>query len=293
MPRIFVGAAGENHAFVEKLVITLHEALGGSSGKFPNVDVEPWYSHKNFPPNIGTLQAILDIANDYDFGVFVMEPDDQVIRGIDKTLNPPALKTRDNVVFEFGLFLGQMGPKRAFGVSARPKEMTVATDLLGITFPRLDGAWDAEGTWKSMLQVIIELIREGGIRPFQLISGWRFQSNISRFQATLNLEQVKRHWKRLEGNYLVLCYRRKSGDDIDNDTKIVIGTPVKLGLRNPGPEINVIGTLTPPVKKGEIVEGFLLLMPSNVDISSCGTIDQLKNKGCWTLDEYLGTTAEE
>ncbi len=43
---------------------------------------------------------------------------------------------RDNVIFEFGLFLGRLGPSRAFVI--QEKEVKLPTDLLGITVPQFE-----------------------------------------------------------------------------------------------------------------------------------------------------------
>ena len=72
---------------------------------------------------------LLDGLDDFDFGVFVFNPDDLVrIRGAER------LKTRDNVVFELGLFVGRLGKERCFIViPSENEDLELPTDLLGIT----------------------------------------------------------------------------------------------------------------------------------------------------------------
>lgn len=50
---------------------------------------------------------------------------------------------RDNVLFEYGLFLGRVGLDRAFVIAQQ--EAKIPTDLLGITNTRYEVKFDAEG----------------------------------------------------------------------------------------------------------------------------------------------------
>ena len=71
-------------------------------------DVDIW-DENVFALNRSNLENLLNRASYYDFGIAVITPDDEaVIR--DRAATVP----RDNVVFEFGLFLGRLGPNRAF-----------------------------------------------------------------------------------------------------------------------------------------------------------------------------------
>jgi hypothetical protein len=76
-------------------------------------------------PNIENLIKNL---RDSDFGVFVFAPDDvATIKG--DLLNV----TRDNVVYEAGLFAGYLSPERCFIVIPRTVVVHIPTDLLGMT----------------------------------------------------------------------------------------------------------------------------------------------------------------
>jgi hypothetical protein len=63
-----------------------------------------------------------------DYAIFVFDGDDVTrTRGVD------AQTVRDNVLFEFGLFIGRIGKGRTFWISARPESHRTPADLVGIT----------------------------------------------------------------------------------------------------------------------------------------------------------------
>ena len=75
-----------------------------------------------------TIEALIEVLDNSDFGIFVFSPDDVVkIRGVESQV------VRDNVLFELGLFIGRLGRKRAFIVIPEGVDFKLPTDLLGIT----------------------------------------------------------------------------------------------------------------------------------------------------------------
>lgn len=84
-----------------------------------------------FKFNESFLYTLLKEASLFDFGILVATKDDSsTIR--DKSFATP----RDNVIFEFGLFLGRLGPSRAFII--QESDAKLPTDLLGITVPQFE-----------------------------------------------------------------------------------------------------------------------------------------------------------
>lgn len=71
-------------------------------------DVDIW-NENIFALNRSNLDNLLNRASYYDFGIAVFTPDDEALIRKRK-----AKVTRDNVIFEFGLFLGRLGPNRTF-----------------------------------------------------------------------------------------------------------------------------------------------------------------------------------
>jgi len=116
-PRVFVGSSAEGLPVAEALQVGLEY----------DAEVTVW-SQSVFGLSGGTLETLVNKARDFDFAVLVLTPDDMVTsRGEQK----PA--ARDNVLFELGLFMGAFGRHRTFIVHPRVTEMSLPSDLAGIT----------------------------------------------------------------------------------------------------------------------------------------------------------------
>lgn len=114
-PSVFVASSTRGRPYA--LAVQRHLA--------PDADVDVWSDEDIFRPNRAYLDTLLDSAGFYDYGVAVMTPDDPIeVRG------ESGMAARDNVIFEYGLFLGRLGPHRAFML----KEASVRTfsDFHGI-----------------------------------------------------------------------------------------------------------------------------------------------------------------
>jgi hypothetical protein len=88
-----------------------------------------------FQPGQWTLQVILDHASRSDFGVFVLAPDDAaVIKGTRQST------VRDNVLFESGVFMGKLGPRRTFLLwpAEVAEGLRLPSDLEGLTLVTYD-----------------------------------------------------------------------------------------------------------------------------------------------------------
>jgi hypothetical protein len=80
-----------------------------------------------FGPGSGTLESLMRVLEQFDFAAMILSPDDtSEIRG--QTYASP----RDNVLFELGLFMGRLGPKRVFVVHEADVNLKLPSDLAGI-----------------------------------------------------------------------------------------------------------------------------------------------------------------
>ncbi len=103
---------------------------------------KPWVGDV-FTLSNGTVESLMLVAQESDYGIFVFTPDDTAkIRGREQTA------PRDNVVYELGLFSGVLGPSRCFFLVPIGVDIRLPTDLHGIT----PGEYDAsrpDKDWKS------------------------------------------------------------------------------------------------------------------------------------------------
>lgn len=88
-------------------------------------DVEVW-DQGVFEPSNYTLDDLLDKADEVDFAVLVASPDD-----ITRSRGVEGPSVRDNIILEFGLFVGKLGRERTYLLATGDAKLP--TDLLGLT----------------------------------------------------------------------------------------------------------------------------------------------------------------
>jgi hypothetical protein len=117
-PRIFIGSSGEGLDVAKYVKNYLGE----------DFDCFLW-TDDIFKYNESVLETLLKEASLFDFGLLVATKDD-FLQSRENKFDTP----RDNVVFEYGLFLGRMGASRAFVIQEEGTKLP--SDLFGITTPR-------------------------------------------------------------------------------------------------------------------------------------------------------------
>lgn len=116
-PRIFIGSSKEGL----RIATRVRKRLSGFA------DCKLW-NDRVFQFNKGYFETLVDLLNYYDYGIMVATADDFVTsRGITQQ------EARDNVLFEFGLFLGRLGRERVFLFLER--DIKIPSDLLGVSLP--------------------------------------------------------------------------------------------------------------------------------------------------------------
>ncbi|MEQ8413708.1 MAG: nucleotide-binding protein [Imperialibacter sp.] len=130
---VFIGGSLEALSIATKLTNAI-EALG-------NVQCTVW-NDGVFEFNKSFLDSLSKAAYSFDFGVLVATKDDIAL--IKKSVKDIP---RDNVIFEYGLFLGTMGNSRTFLL--QEKDVNLPTDLLGYTTPRFSKDFD-DAHWNTL-----------------------------------------------------------------------------------------------------------------------------------------------
>ncbi|KFF11058.1 hypothetical protein IW15_18035 [Chryseobacterium soli] len=168
--RIFIGSSKEGL-----------EVANYTKKKLCEAGFEPYVWTDNiFENNKNTLETLLNEASLFDFGIMIATKDDFT------TSRDDIFETvRDNVVFEFGLFLGRLGTNRAFAL--QEKGAKLPSDLLGITIPRFEKIEPFESNYDLNKEInnIIKLIRskitlgELGLLPSTVLAIGYFENFVS------------------------------------------------------------------------------------------------------------------
>lgn len=123
---IFIGSSSEATDFMEEIAVKLEE-----------LDTQPLLWNETgkgiFIPGTNTIDALLAITKRVGAAIFIFNADDKTWN--DKSALETLDTVRDNVLFEYGLFMGALGKEKVcFICKNQPK---VASDLKGITY--IDG----------------------------------------------------------------------------------------------------------------------------------------------------------
>lgn len=122
-PAAFIGSSSEGLEIARKLQELLRDDL----------DSVVWDQGTTFGLGDATLESLEQAVLQYDFGLFVFTPDDELhTRGQVKNV------ARDNVIFELGLFAGKLTRHRALVVHPRGEAIALPSDLKGITTATYD-----------------------------------------------------------------------------------------------------------------------------------------------------------
>ncbi len=118
-PYIFIGSSMKHRIVAEKI----RDGL-----KTIDADIQVWSDPGAFAASDTFIETLTAAAKRADFAILVFGKDDVVIRDGKKSYT-----TRDNVVFEAGLFIGAISRKRTFLVRPKNARIRILTDLAGVT----------------------------------------------------------------------------------------------------------------------------------------------------------------
>jgi hypothetical protein len=139
-PRIFIGSSLNARKYAE----AIHDGL------VDDAECTTW-TEGAFGLSESTVTELMKNLRDSDFGVFVFAPDDTA------TINGSLFSvTRDNVVYESGLFGGYLTPARCFIVVPTTTKIRIPTDLLGMTV----GHYEDDRTDKKAIPAVSSFCRQ-------------------------------------------------------------------------------------------------------------------------------------
>jgi hypothetical protein len=198
-------------------------------------------------------------------------------------------------LFELGLFLGKLGPKRVFAVlqegENKRKKVKIPSDLLGINLPRFTGGKShtliaSVNTAAINIRPIIETESRRHGR-MTLVSSWGYEAKTMTFFMGLSAKKLAQNRKELNDRALVVVARKENNAiDLEHDRKIAISKPRKLSrFSNGDVTLSVDGSnVLKDVKKGDVVWGYLLLIPGDYTIGRARNIAEMLSEGAELLE---------
>lgn len=146
-PRIFIGSSIEGLAVAQRVKAFFESEY----------DCYIW-NDGIFQFNEGFLETLLKSASLFDFGFMIFAADD-----ISKIRNQEYETARDNVLFEYGLFLGRVGIDRAYII--KEDKVKIPSDILGVSLLTysthlVDGARVPNGDFETQLSNLKKKIDE-------------------------------------------------------------------------------------------------------------------------------------
>jgi hypothetical protein len=158
-PKLFVGSSQKNLSIAQILADSLEEVT----------DVTIW-NEGVFGLNQGFLDTLLSKLREFDFAAFVLAPDDVTTSKDEERPSP-----RDNVLFESGLFMGELGPDCVFLVFDQDVPLKIPSDLAGVTLAPYDGKRIAAGDAAAAMRKASLLIKDkiSAARYPHLVGQWK------------------------------------------------------------------------------------------------------------------------
>lgn len=136
-PKIFIGSSREGHKTAEEIAEQLKDIA----------DCQIW-DEGFFEVNKSSFESLSEGAVLFDFAILVASADDVQLKR-DKL----EIIARDNVLFEFGLYIGRLGRNRAFFI--KEKGLDLPSDFFGITL--LEYQTDKAMPGRSLEEVCVDL----------------------------------------------------------------------------------------------------------------------------------------
>jgi hypothetical protein len=96
--------------------------------QFTDFNMVSW-TDNFFNPTANILDSLIETAKKIDFAIFIFTPDDSVL-----SRGQRHQSARDNILFEFGIYLGLLGRRNVFAVMPSDENFKIPSDLQGLTY---------------------------------------------------------------------------------------------------------------------------------------------------------------
>lgn len=152
LTRLFIGSSTEQKVVAASLKLALDKARRASGVE---LECDVWY--RQFEPTWLTLEVLEKALGANDYGVFIFAPDDVVISRKRRT---PAV--RDNVLFEFGLWMGRYGRGRCVVVAPEGAGLRIPSDLAALGYIQYSPPEDRtsiDGWERQLTEPAIEILK--------------------------------------------------------------------------------------------------------------------------------------
>lgn len=146
-PTLFIGSSTESKELIQEIENIMLQYC----------DIKPW-DKDIFHVGRTTLEELRREVLLSDFALLILYPDDRVTKR-----DESGYTTRDNILFELGLFMGVLGPKRAFWLlvtdkrGGQSKEVLIPSDLEPLT--RLNMTWLDRNRFEPDLRIICNAMK--------------------------------------------------------------------------------------------------------------------------------------
>jgi len=133
------------------------------------------------------------------------------------------------------------------------------------------------------------IVQTEGSRSFELAIAWDIRRAQKQFVVELGTRRRLLHADKIRDRELLLvCRKHDPLRTPDDDETIMIGTPrvVNPDEREVGLSVDMSEGFD-KLKRGDVIDGYLFLLPKNAQLSECKTMRDLKKAGCLALDSEL------
>ncbi|HEV8068801.1 MAG TPA: nucleotide-binding protein [Planctomycetaceae bacterium] len=290
LPAIFIGSSREGLPIVRAVIEVFKQ----------HARCVPWNAAPQFSTrgSFTTFNALCEAAQQYDFALFILTPDDEL-----KHRKQDYVAPRDNVIFEMGLFIAAIGPERVVGLVkdvAKPTIMKIPSDLLGVNIPRFEfttlrskaSLESVKKATEGFVQTVVDL----GFREIrlELAHTWGFVTNKnkpSQFEVHLgaaNLAASKKDIRKME---ISLAARlRDQSVNFEDDATVVYSKPRAV----PNPLTDLVlhipeNQFPKAIAKGDYIQGRVVLVPAGTDLSQFASLKEATRHGCRVVERCRAT----